>query len=94
MYARRSVPNRNKRISPVSVLAALIFRGAEDHAWGPAPPSWYAKHYWDRPHGQAPRETVRTPARYATRIPEQLRDPHNTLKVPEWEAIKAIAGGT
>ncbi len=70
----------------------MIFRGAEDHAWGPAPPSWYAKHYWDRPHGAIPREAVRALARYVTRVPEQLRDLLDTLRVREWGKIRAIAG--
>ena len=96
VYARRSVPNRNRRVSPVSVLAALMFRGVvtEEHLWGPVLPSWYVERYWHRPYGTVPRESVRALARYVTKIPEQLRDLLDVLKVPEWETVKAIAGGT
>ena len=48
--------------------------------------------YWDRPYGTVPPEAVRALARYVTRMPEQLRDLLDTLKVPEWGKIRGIAG--
>ncbi len=94
VYAGRSVPNRHRRVSPVSVLAALMFRGAvtREYLWGPVLPSWYVERYWDRPYGTVPRESVRALARYVTRIPEQLRDLLDVLKIREWETVKEIAG--
>ena len=94
VYARRSVPNRHRRVSPVSVLAALMFRGVvtEEHLWGPVLPSWYVERYWDRPYGTIPRESIRALARYVTRMPEQLRDLLDVLRVREWGEVKAMAG--
>ena len=86
VYARRSVPNRNRRVSPVSVLAALMFRGVvtREYLWGPVLPSWYVERYWDRPYGTIPRESIRALARYVTRMPEQLRDLLDVLRGREW----------
>ncbi len=47
--------------------------------------------YWDRSNGAVPRGSVRALARYVMKMPEQLRDLLDTLRVPEWEIIKAIA---
>ena len=71
-----------------------MFRGVvtREYIWGPVLPGWYVERYWDRPYGTIPRESIRALARYVLKVPEQLRDLLDTLKIREWEAIRGIAG--
>ncbi len=68
----------------------MLFRGAEGHTWAPVPPSRYVERHLDRPNGTIPREAARAPARYVTRVPEQLQDLLDTLRIREWEIIKGM----
>ncbi len=77
----------------MSVLAGNVPRRGDTRVhMGPVLPGWYVERYWDRPYGTIPRESIRALARYVLKVPEQLRDLLDTLKIREWEAIRGIAG--